>query len=93
MPLQSVNEVLQMVATRDLGRSRHIRLTEEHNEQLQILASQEGCSVSDLIRRAIIRTFFLPSAATNGSGGGTSGSEGQTQERTPEQDVTGGLDD
>ena len=48
----------------NLGRNRHVRLADFQDEALQRLARQEGCSVSDLIRRALIQTFSLPTEAT-----------------------------
>lgn len=53
-----------MVANNQLERSRHVRLKAELDDELQRLADAEQCSVSDLIRRAIIRTFLLPANAT-----------------------------
>lgn len=52
-----------MVAS-NLERSRHLRISAEHDDTLQRLARAEGCSVSDLIRRAVIRTFFVADDAT-----------------------------
>lgn len=52
-----------MVAN-NLERSRHLRISAEHDDTLQRLARAEGCSVSDLIRRAVIRTFFVADDAT-----------------------------
>lgn len=56
-----------MVAS-NLERSRHVRISAEHDDTLLRLARAEGCSVSDLIRRAVIRTFFVPDDATQRAG-------------------------
>ena len=53
------------MTTQTLGRSRHLRLTPIQDDTLQRLAREEGCSVSDLLRRAAIRTFSLPTDATD----------------------------
>lgn len=52
--------------TQTLGRSRHLRLNPMQDDALQRIARQEGCSVSDLLRRAAIQMFSLPTDDTNG---------------------------
>lgn len=43
-----------------LTRRQMVRLTEAQDQALHELAAEEGCSVSDLVRRAVIRHFSLP---------------------------------
>jgi hypothetical protein len=54
------------MTTQTLGRSRHLRLNPMQDDALQRIARQEGCSVSDLLRRAAIQMFSLPIDATDG---------------------------
>lgn len=51
-----------MVNTETRGVNRHVRLRPEQDEKLQALADAEGCSVSDIIRRALFVPFFSPLA-------------------------------
>src|SRR4051812_46685869 len=43
-----------------LTKRQMVRLSEGQDDALHELASSEGCSVSDLIRRAVIHQFDLP---------------------------------
>lgn len=71
--------------TQTLGRSRHLRLNQLHDDALQRIARQEGCSVSDLLRRAAIQVFSLPTEDTN------SGEVVDTVAPMPEQHSTNGA--
>jgi len=44
-----------------------VRLSDHQNAELHRMAQDEGCSVSDLIRRAVIRHYSLPLDAPNES--------------------------
>lgn len=76
------------VSTAKLDRPRFVRFTGPQDQRLVEIADSEGCTVSDLLRRAAIRTFSLP---TNGRN--TSGQEERTANAGSPTVAAGALDE